>query len=91
MVKLDEATVTRQGQISIPKAIREKLHLEKGAKLVFLEDERGEILIREAEVPLEFTREQWAEFLARSEKEPVTRVRGKKAALAYLDRMMAKK
>ena len=90
MVKLDEATLTSQGQVSIPKKVREKLHLEKGDKILFLEDGKGHILIQEAEVPIEFTHHQWEEFLARCQKEPVTRVRGKAAALRHLDRLMKK-
>ena len=90
MTKLDEVTVTKQGQISIPKKIRERLGLEKGDKVVFLEDEEGHILIQEAETPLEFTSNQWEEFLRRCQKEPVTRVRGKKEALEHLDRLMKK-
>ncbi len=91
MVKLDEATITSQGQISIPKRVREKLHLEKGDKVVFFEDEKGHILIQEAESAIEFTRDQWNDFLAKSLKEPVTRLRGKAQALKHLDRLMEKK
>ncbi len=91
MVKLDEARVTSQGQISIPKKVREKLRIEKGDKIAFLEDEDGKIVIQESEVPIEFTHQQWEEFLAKCEREPVTRVRGKKAALAHLDRLTKKK
>ena len=91
MVRLDEATLTSQGQISIPKKVRERLNLQKGDKVIFLEDEEGRILIQELEAPIEFTREQSKEFLARCQKETVTRVRGKKAALRHLDRLMKRK
>ena len=91
MVKLDEATITSQGQISIPKRVRERLHLIKGGKIVFLEDEKGRILIQEAEPVIEFTRNQWDEFLAKSLKEPATRVKGKAQALKHLDRLIQKK
>ena len=90
MTKLDESTLTSQGQISVPKKVRERLHLEKGDKVVFLEDEKGRVVIQEAEVPIEFTREQWEEFLRKCQKEPVTQVRGKKAALRHLERLMKK-
>ena len=49
MLKLADATMTSQGQISIPKQIRERLHLQKGDKIVFLEDEKGNVIIQEAE------------------------------------------
>jgi AbrB family looped-hinge helix DNA binding protein len=87
MVKLDEVTLTRQGQISIPKKIREKLHLEQGDKILFLQDEEGHILIQEVEEPIEFSHKQWEEFLEKTQGEPVTRVSGKKEALAHLDRL----
>ena len=91
MVKLDEATITRQGQISIPKKIRQKLHLEVGDKIAFLEDEKGHVLIQEAEAPFDLTSSQWEEFLAKTAKEPVTRVKGKAEALKHLDQLMKKK
>ena len=91
MTKLDEATLTSQGQISIPKKIREKLHLAKGQKVVFLEDGKGRIVLEHAEVPIEFTHQEWQEFLRRTEKEPVTRLKGKEQALRHLDRMIKNK
>ena len=91
MLKIDEATLTSQGQISIPKKVRQKLHLQKGNKVVFLEDDNGRIVIEEAEAPVEFTRKQWDDFLAKTKKEPVTRVKGKKQALRHLDRLIKKK
>ena len=90
MVKLYEATITRQGQISIPKKIRNKLHLQPGAKIAFLEDEKGQIVIQEVEPAFELTRSQWDEFLAKAQKETVTRVKGKTQALGHLDRLMKK-
>lgn len=91
MTKLDEARVTSQGQVSIPKKVREKLHIAKGDKVAFFEDEEGKIFIQESEVPVEFTHKEWEEFLSKCQKEPVTRVRGKKAALDHLDRLMKRK
>lgn len=90
MVKLGDARLTSQGQISIPKKIRERLHLQKGGKIVFLEDSQGRVVIQEAETPIEFTKEQWAEFLQKSLKEPVRRFRGRRAALKHLDQLMNK-
>lgn len=89
MVKLDEATLTSQGQITIPKKVREKMHLQKGARVVFWEDEDVGIVI-EAEDPFNFTKEQWDEFLRRVEKEPVTRCKGINAAMAHLDKIIRK-
>ena len=90
MTKLDEATLTSQGQVSIPKKVRERLGLGKGDKVVFLEDEEGRVVIQEAEVPVDFTHKQWEEFLVKCQREPVTRVQGKRAALRHLDRLMKK-
>lgn len=91
MIKIDEATITAQGQISIPKKVRERLGLDKGNKVVFLEDEEGRIILQESEAPIDFTRKQWGEFLAKCQKEPVTPVKGKQAALRHLDRLMKRK
>ena len=91
MVKLDEATLTGQGQISIPKKVRERLHLEKGNKVLFFEDERGQIVIQDAEAPIEFSRAEWARFLAKTEREPVTRAHSKSEALRHLDKLRHKK
>ncbi len=90
MVKLDEATLTSQGQISVPKRVRERLHLQKGAKIAFFEDDKGHIFIQEVEVPIEFTHKEWGDFLAKTQKEPVTRVHGKAEALRHLDRLSKK-
>jgi AbrB family looped-hinge helix DNA binding protein len=40
------ATVTSKGQVTIPKKIREKLHLDPGHRIEFFEDENGNIAIR---------------------------------------------
>ena len=90
MVKLDEATLTSQGQVSIPRKIRERMHLHKGAKIVFLEDEKGRIFIEESESPIEFTKEEWDSFLSKTQKELVTRAHGRRAALKHLDRLSKK-
>lgn len=91
MLKLDEATLTAQGQISIPKQVREKLQLSKGDKVVFFEDDDGDVIIKQAEVSLDLSRKDWQDFLALTEKEPVTRVTGKSAALKHLDKLAKKK
>ncbi len=88
MTKLDESTITSQGQVSIPKKIREKLHLKKGDKIAFFEDEKGRIFLKEAEMPIDFSTEEWKIFLSKTQKERVTKVNGKEAALKHLDRLM---
>ena len=90
MVKLGDATITSQGQISVPKKIRERLSLQKGDKIVFLEDEEGHVIIQEAETPVEFTKEEWQIFLGKTHKEPVTRVHSRKGALKHLDHLSDK-
>lgn len=90
MTQLSEAKLTSQGQVSIPKKVQEKLHLEKGARVVFLEDSHGRIYIEEAETPVHFTQEDWQKFLDKTRKEPLTRVSTKKEALSHLDKLMKK-
>ena len=90
MTQLDQATITSQGQISIPKQVREKLHLKKGDKVAFFEDEKGRIVLQEVETPAALSAEDWAAFLAKVEKEPVTTVKGVRAALKHLDRLKKK-
>jgi AbrB family looped-hinge helix DNA binding protein len=90
MVRLGDATMTSQGQISVPKKIRVRLNLQKGAKIVFLEDEKGRVIIQEAETPIEFTKEEWQKFLEQTQKEPVTRTHTREGALRHLDRLQGK-
>lgn len=90
MVRLGDATITGQGQISVPKMIRIRLGLQKGAKIVFLEDDQGRVIIQEAETPTEFTKEEWKKFLEKTQKEPVTRVHSRKDALKHLDHLTSK-
>ncbi len=91
MTKIDEAKITRQGQVSIPKKVRVKLHIQPGDKLIFLEDDKGRVFIQEAEVPTDFSPAQWDEFLAKTQKEPVTRFKTKAEALRHLDKLSGKK
>ena len=90
MTKLVEASITSQGQVSIPKRVREKLHVKKGDRIVFFEDEKGRIILEEAEHPVEFSADDWRAFLAKVEKEPVTTFKSKKALLDHLDRLKRK-
>ena len=91
MVKLAGATVTSQGQISIPKKVRDRLNLQRGSKVVFLEDNAGNVIVQEAETPVEFTQEEWQKFLAKTQAEPATRVKTRKEALRHLDGLAEKK
>lgn len=91
MVRIANATITSQGQVSIPKSIRDRLHLQKGSRIVFLEDGRGNIVIQEAEAPVDFTPDEWRRFLAKTESEPVTRLKTRRDALRHLDSLTEKK
>ncbi len=39
-------TVTVKGQVTIPKPIRERLHLEAGSRVEFIVTEAGEVIVR---------------------------------------------
>ncbi len=43
---LMEATITTKGQITLPKSLREALHLKVGDKILFEEQEDGTYLIK---------------------------------------------
>jgi AbrB family looped-hinge helix DNA binding protein len=47
------ATVTTNGQVTIPKEIRDYLKLETGSKVEFVIDENGDVRIIPLNVPLE--------------------------------------
>lgn len=40
-MKMEVATLTSKGQITIPVAVRTKLNLQQGDKVVFIEDGQG--------------------------------------------------
>ena len=40
------ATITSKGQVTIPKAVRNSLHLKAGDKLEFIVNEDGRLLVR---------------------------------------------
>ena len=40
-MKMEVATLTSKGQITIPVAVRAKLNLQQGDKVVFIEDDQG--------------------------------------------------
>ncbi|HWG20279.1 MAG TPA: AbrB/MazE/SpoVT family DNA-binding domain-containing protein [Terracidiphilus sp.] len=43
-----ETTITRKGQVTIPKHIRDSLSLVPGSKLVFDVNENGELVLRKS-------------------------------------------
>lgn len=90
MVKLADAVITRQGQVSIPKKVRERLQLQKGSRIDFLDDGKGHVYIQEAETPVEFTADEWGRFLAKTEAEPATRVKNRKEALRHIDKLIGR-
>lgn len=90
MTKLDEAKITSQGQVSIPKKVRDRLQLHKGDRILFCEDEKGRIYIQESETPVDFTPEEWQKFLAKTQKEQVTEVHGQEAAIRHLNKLAKK-
>lgn len=40
------STVTQKGQVTIPKDVRDSLHLVTGDKVEFVRNERGEVVIK---------------------------------------------
>ncbi len=40
-----QATITSKGQVTVPKKVREKLHLKPGDKIEFLVDENGTVRV----------------------------------------------
>ena len=45
------ATVTSKGQVTIPKPIRDRLHLEPGDRVDFILDEAGDLRVTPVAVP----------------------------------------
>ncbi len=50
---MSDSTVTSKGQITIPKAVRERLHLEAGDKVYFDVREDGSVLMVARNEPVE--------------------------------------
>ena len=90
MTKLAEVSVTSQGQASVPKRVRERLHIQKGDRIAYFEDEKGRIVVEGVETPVALSAEDWKAFLAKVEKEPVTRYKNKEDALKHLGRLKRK-
>ena len=53
----EKATVTKKGQITIPKKIRDKLGLKEGQKVIFELKGKEAVLLPEVEAPLEELRD----------------------------------
>lgn len=53
----EKATVTKKGQVTIPKKIREKLGLKEGKKVSFEVRGKEAVLLPEVEEPLESLKE----------------------------------
>ena len=45
-IKMSQATITSKGQITIPKDVRNILHLESGSKVDFFITDKGEAIMR---------------------------------------------
>jgi AbrB family looped-hinge helix DNA binding protein len=88
MVKLADAVITSQGQVSIPKKVRDRLQLQKGSRIAFLDDGKGHVYIQETEKPVEFTADEWKQFLDKTQKEPVTCVKNRHEAVKHLTTLM---
>lgn len=57
MALTETATVTSKGQVTIPKAIRDRLGLDEGTEVEFVVDEAGELAVRPTEPPMERLRD----------------------------------
>ena len=43
---MPKATLTSKGQVTLPKEIREQLHLKAGSRIDFVTDSAGQVIIR---------------------------------------------
>jgi len=57
MATTEDATITSKGQVTIPKAIRDRLDLDEGTKVEFVLDEDGSVTVRPKEPAMERLRE----------------------------------
>jgi len=46
------ATVTSKGQVTIPKAVREHLHIDAGDQIDFVFTDRGDVVVRSVNVDI---------------------------------------
>ena len=65
---MSQATLTTKGQVTIPKAVREQLHLEAGDQIDFIVNDSGEAVIRR----VSRTAEEVRGMLAHRARTPVT-------------------
>lgn len=65
---MTQATLTSKGQITIPKEIRDSLHLSTGDKIDFLLTQNGEAIIR----PVAQTAQEVFGLLAKQKRKPVS-------------------
>jgi uncharacterized protein len=74
MAVVGVAKVMAKGQLTLPKALRSKLHLSEGSRVLFEENQDGAVVIRSAALPadVEETARRVAE--AAREVEPAARV-----------------
>ncbi len=69
------STITSKGQITIPKEIREHLHIQAGDKIDFILDESGRVVFKPATVDVT----ELKGMLERKGKKPVSVQQMKKA------------
>ena len=60
-MKMEVATMTSKGQITIPVAVRKQLKLEQGDKVVFIEDDQGVRILNAAALTFNQGREAVAD------------------------------
>ena len=60
-MKMYMATMTSKGQITVPVAVREKLKLEQGDKVVFIEDDQGVHILNAAALTFKYEGEAVAD------------------------------
>ncbi len=65
---MSQSTITSKGQITIPKDVRDILHLESGSKVDFLINDDGEAIMR----PLSKTPDDVFGFLASPKRRKVS-------------------
>ncbi len=59
---MEIAKITSKGQLTVPKAVREKLNLETGSKVVFLQ-KGDDLVVRNADTLIERTQGEAADHL----------------------------
>jgi AbrB family looped-hinge helix DNA binding protein len=79
-----KAKITSKGQVTIPKAVRDKLDLRPGSAVVFELKESAAVIYPEVERPLDRLREIKQEYSI-SEKEIAAMIRESKADWDSLD------